>query len=83
MNFSLFIGNLNYGTTNDQLLTLMSKYAEIIKCEITIDRFTLKSKGFAFAEVENREIADKIIADLNGRELDGRVLKIEYCNSLQ
>ena len=79
----LFIGNLNFTTTNDQLLLLLSKYGENIKCKITIDRFTQKSKGFAHAEVENKETAEKIIKELRSIELDGRQLKIEYFDSLQ
>jgi len=79
----LFIGNLNYDTTNDELSELLSEYGSILNCKIILDKFTLKSKGFAHIDVENRETADKIIRELNGTEFNRRPLKIEYLSDNQ
>lgn len=78
MNISLFIGNLNFAATNDQLLSLLSNYGQINKCNIVLDKFTLRSKGFAHVEVEDEETAEKIRIELNGLSFEGRPLKIEY-----
>lgn len=78
MYFTIFIGNLSYHTTNEELFKLITPFGRIISCKIIEDRFTLKSKGFAHLEVENKEIANEIIRDLNGVEFNGRPLKIEY-----
>lgn len=78
MAISLFIGNLNFAATNEQLLSLLSVYGKIIQCTIVTDKFTLKSKGFARVDVENKETAEKIIRELNAGMFEGRPLKIEY-----
>lgn len=80
MSIQLFIGNLNFKTTHETLLDELKKYGEIIKLEIRIDRFTLKSRGFAHALVPDKKTADKIIEAFKGKELDGRPLRIELYN---
>ncbi|MBI9097945.1 MAG: RNA-binding protein [Spirochaetaceae bacterium] len=78
MNARLFLGNLNFNTTNDELLSYLQQSGKILKCEIITDRFTFKSRGFAHIEVEDNETADKIIHELNGRTFHSRPLRIEY-----
>lgn len=78
MSNKIFIGNLNYETTNDQLQSFLSQKGLILSCEIVVDKFSLKSKGFAYAEVKSEEYAEIIINSLNGKTLNGRPLKIDY-----
>lgn len=81
MSVGIFIGNLNFETERDELIKHLEQYGSIIDCEIITDRFTFRSKGFARAETESRETAEKIIRNLNGKTLGGRPLKIElYMN---
>ena len=80
MNTAIFIGNLNFDTTNETLSSFLHEYGAIKSCEIIIDKFSFKSKGYARVMVENEEIAHKIIESLNGRELEGRPLKIALYN---
>lgn len=74
----IFIGNLNYDTTVDRLSDFLSPFGTLEKCEIIVDKYTFKSKGFAYAELDSPETADRIISNLNGKTLDGRTVKIEY-----
>lgn len=78
MYITLFVGNLNFATTNDQLLSLLKNYGQIIKCNVIVDNFTLRSKGFAHVEVIDEKTAEKIRIELNGFDFEGRPLKIEY-----
>ena len=77
MSLFLFIGNLNFETTNDQLHSYLSQHVNIITCQISFDKFSLKSKGFANVEVSSEDSADTLISLLNGKMFNGRPLKID------
>lgn len=73
----LYVGNLEYSITEDDLKTafegkgIKTKIVEIIK-----DKYTGRSKGFGFVSVETEEEAQKAIDSLNGQDLKGRSLRI-------
>ena len=72
----LYVGNLTYDTTEDNLVELFSEYGEVLSAQIIIDRDTNRSKGFGFVEMATGEEAQKAITALNGTQLDGRTLTV-------
>ena len=72
----LFVGNLSFNTTEGELLDLFKQSGNVVKCELMVDKFTNKSRGFAFVEMTNAGEADKAIAALNGKDFGGRPLTI-------
>lgn len=68
----LYIGNLPYSTTEEDLKELFSKYNSLISVQLIIDRATDRSKGFAFAELSDDNEGRSAIDELNESELDGR-----------
>ncbi len=76
MGKKLYVGNLNYGTTEAALSELFATVGEVSSVELIIDRMTGRSKGFAFVEMADQSAAAKAIEQLNGHELEGRPLRV-------
>lgn len=72
---TLYIGNLSWGTTEEDLSQAVGQYAEVVAVRIATDRETGRSRGFGFVEV-NEEQAQAAIDGLNGTTLDGRELNV-------
>jgi len=72
----LYVGNLSYNTTEDGLRTLFSGFGTVASAKIILDRETGNSKGFGFIEMGGDEEANAAIAGTNGREFDGRQLRV-------
>lgn len=70
----LYVGNLTYDTTEDNLVELFSEYGEVLSAQIIIDRETNRSKGFGFVEMANG--ADEAANALNGQDFRGRNLTV-------
>ena len=68
----LFVGNLDWGTTNEELQELFAKYGEVEEAFIVRDKFTHRSKGFGFVTFTNEEEAEKAKNELNEQEFKGR-----------
>jgi len=73
---NLFVGNLSFTATEDELRDLFSAFGEVQQVRIMTDRDTGKSRGFGFVEIADDEAAAKAITELNGKELGGRALTI-------
>ena len=73
---NLYVGNLSPNTTEAQILDLFKQAGNVVSCKLIMDKITGKSKGFAFVEMGSEGEATKAIADCNGKELDGRPLKV-------
>ncbi len=71
----LYIGNLAYNVAEEDVRTMLEKYGSLESFDWITDRYTGKSRGFCFAEMDNSS-ADKAIKALNGKEFHGRILKI-------
>ncbi len=69
----LYVGNLSFSATEDQLKDYFGQFGEVISVKIITDRATGRSRGFCFVEMEN---ADAAMNELNGKEYDGRKLMI-------
>jgi RNA recognition motif-containing protein len=76
MSKKLFIGNIEWGVTEDELKELFGKYGEVEEGVIIRDRMSGRSKGFGFITFANEEDADKAMEALNGYELNGRKLAV-------
>ncbi|OGV64155.1 MAG: RNA-binding protein [Lentisphaerae bacterium RIFOXYC12_FULL_60_16] len=72
----LYVGNLSFGTTEDDLRALFQACGAVTSCSMIIDKFTGKSRGFAFVEMSSPAEAAKAIAELHGKDLDGRPLTV-------
>ncbi len=73
---NLFVGNLPFTATEDELRGMFSAFGEVQQVRIMTDRDTGRSRGFAFVEIADDEAAAKAIADLNGKDFGGRQLTI-------
>ncbi|MCG8572897.1 MAG: RNA-binding protein [Spirochaetes bacterium] len=76
MSKKIYVGNLNYNSTEDQLTDLFAEYGNVLSVKIIEDRFSGRSKGFGFIEMENDDEVLAAISALNGKEFDGRNLKV-------
>jgi len=72
----VFVGNLPFSATEDQLRELFSQHGEVSSAEIVKDKFTERSRGFAFVEMATDEAAAAAVADLNQHQMDGRPLTV-------
>jgi cold-inducible RNA-binding protein len=72
----LYVGSLPYSVTETQLRELFEPFGALESVRVISDKFTGRSKGFGFVEFEDNEAADKAIAEVNGRELEGRTLVV-------
>jgi RNA recognition motif-containing protein len=73
---NLFVGNMNFQTTEADLRTLFEAFGQITRVHVAKDRETGRARGFAFVEMANDEEAAKAVAGLNGKEVGGRNLKV-------
>jgi len=76
MGKKLFVGNLNFKTTDDDLRTLFAQAGTIESATVMMDRATGRSRGFGFVEMSSGSEAQKAIEALNGTQLDGRTLTV-------
>lgn len=73
MSQKIYVGNLSFSVTEDQLNTLFSSFGEVVSATIVTDSYTGRARGFGFVEMENHEAA---ISALNGKEFEGRALTV-------
>jgi RNA recognition motif-containing protein len=76
MESKLYVGNLSYSTTEDELRTLFAEAGTVSSVALIKDRDTGQSKGFAFVEMSNQVEAEKAISMFNGRMVGARELKV-------
>jgi RNA recognition motif-containing protein len=76
MGTRIFIGNLPFSATEDQLSQLFAPHGEVASVSIVKDKFTDRSRGFAFVEMSNAEAATAAIAALANHSMDNRTLTI-------
>jgi len=82
MNSKLYVGNLSYSTTENGLKDLFTQAGTVKSTSIITDRRTGRSKGFGFVEMSSPEEAQKAIETLNGKELDGRNIRVDEARPL-
>jgi RNA recognition motif-containing protein len=72
----IYVGNLPYSATNEQLTQLFSEFGEVAEATIIMDRDTGQAKGFAFVQMAQDEAARSAIAKLDGTTLDNRAIRV-------
>ena len=73
---NIFVGNLSYQTTQDDLNAAFAAYGAVERVTIVTDRDTGQPRGFAFVEMTERRDAETAISQLNGAEINGRALNV-------
>ena len=76
MSKKLYVGGLPYSVTSSQLEEIFSKFGKIVSCDVIVDRYSDRSKGFGFVEMENDKEADEAIEKLNDTEMEGRKITV-------
>ena len=72
----LYIGNLSFDSMEGDLLDLFSQVGNVVTCDLITDKYTNRSRGFAFVEMGTQEEADKAVNELNGKDFQGRTLRV-------
>ncbi|MBI4665168.1 MAG: RNA-binding protein [Nitrospinae bacterium] len=72
---NIFVGNLPFSATENDLRSLFEEFGEVETVNVIKDRETGRSRGFAFVEMNNSD-ADAAIKNLNGKEFQGRAIKV-------
>ncbi len=76
MTKKLYVGNLSYAVTQGSLEELFSSVGEVTSVNVITDRMTGRSRGFGFVEMADSTAAQQAVDQLNGRELEGRAIKV-------
>jgi RNA recognition motif-containing protein len=76
----IYVGNLLFDVTKDDLRALFGKFGEITEVRLIMDKFHGKSKGFAFIEMPSEDQAKKAIEEMNGTEFKDRALRVKEAN---
>ena len=76
----LYVGGLSYSTTTEGLREFFAQCGTVESANVITDKFSGQSRGFGFVEMSTMEEAQQAIAQLNGRELDGRRLIVSTAN---
>ena len=76
MSTKLFVGNLSFNATENQLQDLFSAHGNVIEVDVIMDKFSGRPRGFAFVTMESKEAADAAVQALNGKDVDGRALTV-------
>ena len=77
MSAKLFVGNLSFETTSDEIRDLFSEVGPVESCQVITDRDTGRSKGFGFVEMNSQAEANTAKEKLDGHALHGRALKVD------
>jgi RNA recognition motif-containing protein len=80
MSSKLYVGNLSFNTTTQDLETMFGESGTVESTNIIEDRETGRSRGFGFVEMSSKEEAQNAISSLNGKEVDGRALTVNEAN---
>ena len=80
MNQRIYVGNLPFSAREEDVRQLFAQYGEVVSVNVITDRYTGRAKGFGFVEMASEDAARAAMTALNGRELDGRQLKVNEAN---
>ena len=76
MNSKLFVGNLSFNTTENDLHDAFAAHGTVVEANLMVDKMSGRPRGFAFVTMGSPEEAQKAIDALNGKQLDGRALTV-------
>src|SRR5437660_12075953 len=73
---NIYLGNLSYSATESTIRDLFEGFGQVTTAKIVTDKFTGSSRGFGFVEMPNDDEAQKAIAELNGKDFEGRKIVV-------
>ena len=76
MSFKIYVGNLSFNTSNNDLNDMFAEFGSVQSSNVIEDRETGRSRGFGFVEMGSKQEGEAAISALNGKEVDGRELKV-------
>lgn len=76
MGNKVYVGNLPFKFRDNELREAFSSFGEVTEAKVIIDRYTRRSKGFGFVTFANEEDAQTAISEMNGKEVEGRELRV-------
>ncbi|MDP4724749.1 MAG: RNA-binding protein [Alphaproteobacteria bacterium] len=80
MNNKLYISNLSFTMRDAELQEVFTNFGSVLSAKVVMDRFSGRSKGFGFVEMENPEEAQKAMSALNGTDVAGRQIRVMEAN---
>jgi RNA recognition motif-containing protein len=83
MSQKIYVGNLGFSVSNEDLSEKFSQYGTVSSAKVIIDRDTNRSKGFAFVEMSSSAEAAKAINALNGSEFEGRQMNVSEAKPME
>jgi len=73
---NIYVGNLSYSTTDNELEELFGAFGAVTSAKVITDKYSGRSKGFGFVEMEDKDAGESAIKDLDGKDVGGRNLKV-------
>ena len=83
MSKKIFVGGLSWNTDNASLRDAFAEYGEIVEATVVVDRETSRSRGFGFVTFADAGAAQNAIAEMDGRDLDGRSIRVNAAEDKQ
>jgi len=83
MSSKLFVGGLSWGTDDRQLQEAFSSFGTVTEARVITDRESGRSRGFGFVSFDSEESATSAQSGMDGKELDGRAIRVSYANERQ
>ncbi|VAI39647.1 unnamed protein product [Triticum turgidum subsp. durum] len=75
--YRCFVGNLSWSTTDESLKDAFSKYGKVTEAKVVMDKFSGRSRGFAFVTFDEKKAMEEAIEDMNGLDLEGRAITVD------
>ena len=83
MSAKIYVGNLPFGVTQEQLKKLFEPFGDIEEAVVISDKFSGRSKGFGFVTFTDKKAADKAIDEMNGKDIEGREIKVNEARPME
>lgn len=80
MSSKIFVGGLSWNTTDQMLHEAFKPFGEIVEAKVITDRETGRSRGFGFVTYQDPNAAKEAASQMNGKQLDGRALRVDFAN---